>query len=298
MSTSASAMQWARMRQEWAGNRRLRLGALLVLLILGAHALLALSDRRAAAIESYHRDAGLLARLQEASRESAWPARAAKAEKALADARASIPAARSDGLAQAELQAWLTDIAGAAGLGDPRVRVESSVDVPGQPGLWQVLARLDATVPEGALPGFVRALSGGLPWIQAERLEIIEGRPTRVALIARGYYRRDDRPDGERQDDAASAEAGMAGPALPATGASPAGNAGPTPPSAVGAAGRPAVAGAQGAQVGTATGRVRGGGARSEAREPAPSTAVPEPTVRRGPVLTPPKRDKTRKATP
>lgn len=202
-----------RLAREWRQSRRLRLGALAILVILGIHASLVLADRRHARAGEYARDAALLARLDEASRESAWPQRAAAAESALADVRNSIPAARSDGLAQAEMQAWLTDLAAFAGLASPAVRVETSLAVPGQDGLWQVLARLDAVVPDGRLPVLVRTLSAALPWVRTERLDIEAGRDTRVSLVVRGYFRSAD--DGGK--DAAVRPAN-----LPAAGNAPA----------------------------------------------------------------------------
>lgn len=188
------AARWEQVRQEWRQNRRFRLGLLVVLLVLGLQAVLMLSDRQQVLADDYEREAALLDRLVEASRESAWPERADQAEAALAAARDTVPQVSSAGLAQAELQAWLSGQAASGGLQDPRVRAESTLDVPGQAELWQVIARLDAVVPPGRLEGFLRALSTGLPWIQAERLEVTEGRDTRLGLIVRAYYRKPAAP--------------------------------------------------------------------------------------------------------
>jgi hypothetical protein len=216
--------QLQRLVREWRQSRRLRLGALAILLILGTHVVLTLADRRHARAEQYHRDTELLGRLEEASRESAWPIRAKAAEAMLATDRHSIPAARSDGLAQAEMQAWLTDLAFFAGLARPQVRVETSLAVPGQAGMWQVLARLDGNVPEGRMPVLIHALSSALPWVRTERLEIQAGSDTRVSLVVRGYF---------RQADARDATAPAARPAdLP-----PAGQAAPVTPVVVATAG-------------------------------------------------------------
>ena len=176
---------------EWRANRRLRLVVLLIVLVAGVQLALVASERRAPAIEEYRRDTELVQRLQEASTESAWPARAEEAELRLVEQQQEIPEVANTGLAQAELQAWLAEKAQGAGLGEAGVRVETTLEVPGHPELWQVLARLDATVPDGRLGPFLQAVAGGLPWVQAERLEITplqEGQ--RLVLTARGYYRR------------------------------------------------------------------------------------------------------------
>lgn len=182
--------QWSQALQQWRASRRLRVGVMAVSLIVGLHLVLGLGDRNRALADEYRQQAGLLERLDEASRESAWPEYAAQAEAALAAERDTIPQVSSAGLAQAELQTWLTAQAAAAALSEPRVRAETTLEVPGHEDLWQVIARLDGVAPEHGLQGFVRALSQGLPWIQVERLEVAEGRSTRVSLIVRGYYRR------------------------------------------------------------------------------------------------------------
>ena len=188
------AQRWQQVRQEWRHNRRLRLGILVVVMVLGLQAVLMLSDRQRALADDYRQEAALLDRLADASRESAWPERADQAEAALLAVRGTVPQVSSAGLAQAELQAWLTGQAASAGLQDPRVRAESTLDVPGQPELWQVIARLDAGVPAGRLEAALRSLATGLPWIQAERMEITEGRETRLGLIVRAYYRKPAEP--------------------------------------------------------------------------------------------------------
>lgn len=200
--------QFERVRQEWRQSRRLRLGALVVLLILGAHVVLTLSDRQQAMAQDYRRDAALLGRLEEASRESAWPERAEQAEAAAEAMRTSIPQAASDGLAQAELQAWLSGQAAIGQLQQARVRAEATLDVPGQPGLWQVVARLEGAVPAGGLDRFLQSLSSGLPWIQVERLEITEGRETQLSAIVRGYYRKPDAAPEAPADASAPATGG------------------------------------------------------------------------------------------
>lgn len=181
-----------RLRAEWRQNRRLRLGALAILAIVGMQLVLMLSDARVRRIEQYQRDARLLARLEEASGESAWTGRAKAADAVLAQMRASIPVASSEGLAQAELQAWLSDLAVFAGIGNPVVRVETALVVEGHPELWQVLARLEGDMSESQAPLLMRTLSAALPWYQTERLQVQSGITPRVSLVMRGYFRKGD----------------------------------------------------------------------------------------------------------
>ena len=185
------AAQIDRVLAEWRASRRLRLVMLVIVLVAGVHLALSTSDRRAAAIEEYRRDAGLVERLREASAESAWPARADAAGEQRAQVQDGMTEVTSVGLAQAEVQAWLTQQAQGAGLSEVNVRVETTLDVPGHPELWQVMARLDATLVEGQLGPFLQAFAAGLPWIQAERLDVSSTtNGQRLVLTARGYYRK------------------------------------------------------------------------------------------------------------
>jgi hypothetical protein len=184
--------QLARMQAEWRQNRRLRLGALAILAIVGLQLVLFLSEARVKRIEQYQRDARLLVRLQEASGEAAWPARAKAADAALSKLHDSIPAASTEGLAQAELQAWLGDLAAFAGIGNPVVRVETALAVDGHPDLWQVLARLEGNMAEAQVPLLMRTLSAALPWYRTERLQVEVGASPRMSLVLRGYFRKSD----------------------------------------------------------------------------------------------------------
>ncbi len=189
------AQPWQSVKAEWRASRRLRLAVLAAALILTAHLVGSLADYSAALSGRYRLERQLLDRMQAASAESAWPARASEAAERLSTLRDSIPPTASAGLAQAELQARLTQLASTAGLDHAVVRTEATVDVPGHPELWQVLARLDAELKPARLADAVQALSTASPWIQLDRLEIHGPAPIRVSLIARGYFRRTDAPE-------------------------------------------------------------------------------------------------------
>lgn len=186
-----SAGQGERIRQEWRQNARLRWGVLVVVLILGAQAVLAVVDARTALAKQYARDAELFARLRTTAAERDWPRRARQAEKLRLDMFAAIPEARSEGAARADLQARLDQLARDAVLTGAIVRVETVVDVPGYPELRQAVGRLEGTVPTPLdVAPFARAVAAGLPWMQAEQFEVGEGQPVRIVAILRSYYRR------------------------------------------------------------------------------------------------------------
>lgn len=187
---TAMRARWARIDEEWRANRRLRMAVLIALVVLSVNVIVSLETRKQALIASYTSDLELQARLEGVSRQVQWKLRAKDAEARLEALRGQLPVVSGSGLAQAELQSWLTQLASAAGLAEPQVKVEDTLEVEGHPDLWQVLARLDGQLPAYGQAAFLRAVSDGLPWIQVERLEIAEGMPARVGLTVRGYYRR------------------------------------------------------------------------------------------------------------
>lgn len=187
------------LRQQWRGNRRLRMAGLVAVAILVLHLVLSLADRRAALGERIAANEDLLVRLERAAQETAWPDRALEAQTRLRDMRASLPGAANEGRARAELQAWLSLQASQAGLSEVRIQVQDVVEVDGHPDLQQALARMDGSLPRAQLGRLLDALGQGLPWVQVERLEISAGDPAPVLAVVRAYYRR-----GEVQDPAST----------------------------------------------------------------------------------------------
>ena len=112
---------WQRARDEWRANRRLRVAGMAALAFLGLHLLLAMGDQRGVLAERYGRDVELQARFAGMQEQKDWPERADQAEAGLQDMRARIPAVTGAGLAQAEMQAWLTELAARTGLVEPKV---------------------------------------------------------------------------------------------------------------------------------------------------------------------------------
>ena len=182
--------RWARISEEWRANRRLRMAVLIALVVLSVNVIVSLETRKQALIVGYTGDLELQARLEGVSRQSQWKSRAKDAETRLEALRGQLPVVSGSGLAQAELQSWLTQLASSTGLVGPQVKVEDTLEVEGHPDLWQVLARLDGQLPAYGQSAFLRTVSDGLPWIQVERLEIAEGVPARMGLTVRSYYRR------------------------------------------------------------------------------------------------------------
>ncbi len=182
--------RWHQLRNEWRTSPRLRYGALVIVAILGVQGLFMLSDQVHKRMVGHADDMEMLARLEGMRKESWWPERAGKTTELLAAVVERIPEVAGKGMAQAESQAWLTRLAAEQQLGDPKVKVEDTVDVDGYPDMWQVVSRLEGALPNRGHEAFMRALAEALPWVQVERIEIAEGDAPRVVVTFRSYYRK------------------------------------------------------------------------------------------------------------
>lgn len=182
--------RWHQLRNEWRTSPRLRYGALVIVAILGVQGLFMLSDQVHKRMVGHADDLEMLARLEGMRKESWWPERAGKTTELLAAVVEKIPEVAGKGMAQAESQAWLTRLAAEQQLGDPKVKVEDTVDVDGYPDMWQVVSRLEGALPNRGHEAFMHALAEALPWVQVERIEIAEGDAPRVVVTFRSYYRK------------------------------------------------------------------------------------------------------------
>lgn len=186
------ARHLAQAKAQWCENERLRWSALLIVIILTSHSALLLSDYNQALEKKFAHESVLLARLRTASADAQWLDRAQEAQKHLQALKESVPLVDSAGLAQAELTALLTEQTRQAGLDQVAVRVEAALEVPDRPELWQVMARVDAVVPDaGALAAYLGRMADALPWVQIDRLELGEGNGNvqRMVVVVRAYYR-------------------------------------------------------------------------------------------------------------
>lgn len=178
------------MAAQWRDNRRLRMAVLVALVVLALHLLDGLGRHREAAMQAQASDARLGQRLAQLAAQPEWRARAKQAEGELEVLRREMRVVSSNGQAQAEVQAWLTDFAKAQTIAEPAVKVQEVLAVPGHPGLVQVLARLDGQLPAFSQRALAKSLAAALPWVQVERLEIGDQEVAKVSMVVRAYYRR------------------------------------------------------------------------------------------------------------
>ncbi len=173
---------------QWRSNRRLRIATGLAGVVLVLNLVAGFDDRRAEAIADYQRQHALLQRLEGAAADAQWMARAEAAAVARSDLEEQITPVAGPGEARAELQAQLTAMASASGLGDIRVRTEGAVPMENLADVWQVVARVDASTTPAATDAFLRDLATRL-WIQVERIEVRDGAPGQIQMIVNGVFR-------------------------------------------------------------------------------------------------------------
>jgi hypothetical protein len=189
------------LRSQWRSNRRLRVATGLAGVVLVLNLVAGLDDRRAEAIAEYQRQHDLLQRLEGAAADGEWTARAEAAATARSGLEEQITGVAGPGEARAELQAQLTALASASGLGDIRVRTEGAVPVEDLPDVWLVVARVDASATPVATEAFLRDLAARL-WIQVERVEVRDGAPGQIQMIVNGVFR-EAVPEGEPSEEGA-----------------------------------------------------------------------------------------------
>lgn len=176
------------LQSQWRSNRRLRIATGLAGVVLVLNLVAGLDERRADAITEYQRQHALLQRLEGAAADAEWMARAEAAASARSGLEEQITGVAGPGEARAELQAQLTAMASASGLGDIRVRTEGAVPMENLPDVWQVVARVDASATPAATEAFLRDLATRL-WIQVERIEVRDGAPGQIQMIVNGVFR-------------------------------------------------------------------------------------------------------------
>ena len=172
---------------ELAANPRLRAGAWAVAAILLVHGLLLQSDRLRAAHDAYAASASRLSRAQGLTNDADWAALLA-AEQARATALTErFWQAETPGLAQARLQAALTEITGDLPFRNPIVQAGISRPVPEAPGLWQAQAQFSGLAGDGAELEVIRAIAKWPRKLVIDRLQV-RRRDARLTVLLSAYF--------------------------------------------------------------------------------------------------------------
>ena len=183
---------------ELAANPRLRAGAWAVAAILLVHGLLLQSDRLGAAHDAYAASASRLTRAQGLTNDADWTALLAAEQARAAALTERFWQAETPGLAQARLQAALTEITGDLSFRNPIVQAGISRPVPEAPGLWQAQAQFSGLAGEGAELEVIRAIAKWPRKLVIDRLQV-RRRDARLTVLLSAYFVGVEAPEEESE---------------------------------------------------------------------------------------------------
>ena len=186
-ASNLAARAFASLRKELAANPRLRAGAWAIAGILILQGLLMQGDRVEAAYAAYAASASQLARAEGLTQDADWPGLLA-AERARAAALAERAwQAESPGLAQARLQAAVTEITEGLEFRNPIVQAGISRPVPEVDGLWQAQAQFSGIASPGAELEVIRAIAKWPRKLVIDRLHV-RRRDSRLTVLLSAYF--------------------------------------------------------------------------------------------------------------
>jgi hypothetical protein len=172
-----------RVLQMLKGNRRLRVGCALIVLILAADALLAAQDRIDLERQSLAVDAKRLGRLEAIAAEPRWVAAAEQASRSLVAARRLAWTEETEGLMEAQLRDWVTGALAAQSIQPQSLSVRLEPPAPAGSAdalpddVRLVRATLELQVPPSKLVDLFASLGAAphLVWVDRANLNFVEG---------------------------------------------------------------------------------------------------------------------------
>ena len=188
MNALSQALQSA--AAELAGNSRLRWGIWLILGIVLLYCILVQSDRLAAVHDEYAAATARLHKAESLLERQDWHELLDAERRAHQSLEASLWEARTEGLAQAKLQAALAGAIERLDLRQPRIRSGVSQPASNLPGIWRVQTRLDATYRPGVELQVLYALAMHPNKLIVDRLDLRrrDRQDSHMTLILSAYF--------------------------------------------------------------------------------------------------------------
>lgn len=176
-----------RYRAELAENARLRLGLWLVLALAVFYTVLLQSDRLDNAYRESALEADRLARIQATLTSADWQASLRAERETNARLAERFWRAQTPGLAQANVQAAVNEIAGGLELRDSRIRPGVSQAVPDTPGIWRVQMQFTASYRRGDELEVLHRLATYPRKLVVDRLDLSRNNE-RLRVILSAYF--------------------------------------------------------------------------------------------------------------
>ena len=176
-----------RVGSELTDNTRARLGTWLILGLVLGYGLLLQSDRVHDASDEYTTAAARLARAQSLVGGEDWAQPLAREHETSLALQGAFWEAETEGVAQARVQAALTDMVKGLDLRRPAVRSGVSQAVPEVPGVWQVQMRLGCQYRPGSELQILYRLATHPKKLVIERLDV-RRETARMTVIVSAYF--------------------------------------------------------------------------------------------------------------
>lgn len=184
---NALRQAFERVRAELERTPRLRLGVWLIVALLLSLGLTVQSDRLSEATTAYAEETRLLAGAQTALVRKDWAELLATEKTVHGTLAARFWQAETEGLAQAQLQQALRDMAERLDLGNVRILAGLTRAVPELPGVCQVQARFRSTYRDGDELRLLYSLATYDRKLVADRL-LLNDRNAVVTVIVSAYF--------------------------------------------------------------------------------------------------------------
>lgn len=181
--------QWEAIAGEWRTNPRLRLGAALAGLIVAGYGVVVLSDQEPLLRAEYRRLRQQLTVAESVAAQNYWGERREAAKALRVQWESRLWSSSSRGLAQADVQTWLSAQIKAVRLDEARMQVEQPHEVEDQPELWQVTARVDGPFAVDGVLSLLRAIETHERLTVVEQWEVRGDRQPRFQLVLTAYFR-------------------------------------------------------------------------------------------------------------
>ena len=178
---------WRQLRAELSANHRLRLGVWGIAFTLLLFLTLLQGDRLVAAYEGYAGAADRLARAERLLEGHDWTAAKDLEQQRNAQLAAAFWRAETQGVAEASLQAALTQLLASLEFYNVRIRPGVSQPVPDVPGLWQIQAQVNAGYRKGAELQLLYALANSEKKIIVDRMDMVS-QDAGLLLIVSAYF--------------------------------------------------------------------------------------------------------------
>lgn len=176
-----------RVGSELTENLRARLGTWLILGLVLGYGILLQSDRAQDAYDEYTAAAARLARARSLVGGADWAQPLAREHETSRVLEGAFWEAETEGVAQARVQAALTDIVEGLDLRRPDIRSGVSQAVPEVPGVWQVQMRLSCRYRPGSELQMLYRLATHPKKLVIERLDV-RRETSRMTAIVSAYF--------------------------------------------------------------------------------------------------------------